>query len=357
MPAVVQAVHDMCCRLSRQRERPAGANPAIFLIILVCALLAAGAGSAQDLPPGKTFRDCPDCPEMVVIPAGSFLMGSSQADSERDFAAVPQPPADATGGSAVTDASLARQFMPREHPQHSVTIARRFALGKFPVTTAEFAAFVRETNRKTSNCFIHFSKGLDGSGVAWQHPGFDPSDRDPVVCVNWFDARAYVDWLNKKPGGDYAAGRYRLPDEAEWEYAARAGTQTSRWWGVSIGVANARCDGCEAPCGQQSSANAPPACAAETMRTSAVGSYPANPFGLYDMLGNVWQLTDDCWHESYDGAPADGSAWFTGDCNRRPLRGGGWASSPWSLRSATRAGVKVNQADNASGFRVAKTLQ
>jgi formylglycine-generating enzyme required for sulfatase activity len=101
----------------------------------------------------------------------------------------------------------------------------------------------------------------------------------------------------------------------------------------------------------------PPGCAAEKRRPSPVGSYPANPFGLYDMLGNAWQLTDDCWTENYDGAHADGGALTTGDCNRRPLRGGGWANSPWSLRAATRTGAKVNQADNGSGFRVAKTLQ
>jgi formylglycine-generating enzyme required for sulfatase activity len=305
---------------------------------------------------------------MAVIPAGTFLMGSLSADTERDFAAVRPTPEGIMSkwlSLGFTEAAMATKFMAREHPQHSVTIPRSFALGKFPVTTGEFAAFIQETKRRTAACFIQFRKGADYSGAGWQHPGFASTDRDPVVCVNWYDAQAYVQWLNKKVAGGTTKdvqGPYRLPSEAEWEYAARAGTRSARWWGDAVGVNNAKCDGCQAPCVQVDLPNvphtyAPPPCAADKRRTSPVGSFPGNPFGLYDLPGNVWQLTDDCWNETYEGAPTDGGPWVSGNCNRRPIRGGGWVNAPWVLRSATRTDATINSAVNSSGFRVAKTLQ
>jgi formylglycine-generating enzyme required for sulfatase activity len=305
---------------------------------------------------------------MVVVPAGTFLMGSSSADTERDFAAVPPTPEAVMGrwlSVGSTEAAMATKFMARERPQHSVTIARNFALGKFPVTTGEFAAFIRETKLQTAACFIQFRRAGDYTGAGWQQPGFASTDRDPVVCVNWYDAQAYVNWLNKKVAGNIAKdvqGPYRLPGEAEWEYAARAGTQSARWWGDPIGVDNAKCNGCQAPCVQVERLNVPHAdkpsqCAAEKWRTSPVGRFPGNPFGLYDMQGNVWQLTGDCWNETYEGAPKDGRPWLTGNCDRHPIRGGGWVNAPWALRSATRTDASINSAANSSGFRVAKTLQ
>jgi formylglycine-generating enzyme required for sulfatase activity len=259
---------------------------------------------------------------MVVIQSGNFLMGSSSADTERDFAAVPPAPEGVTSKwlpLGFTEPSLATKFMAREHPQHTVTIPKNFALGKFPVTAGEFAAFIQETKRQTAACFIQFRKNGDYSGAGWQHPGFAITDRDPAVCVNWYDAQAYIDWLNQKVAGGTAKGPYRLPTEAEWEYAARAGSRSARWWGDAIGMDNAKCDGCQAPCARAEPLNAPHAykpspCAAEKWRTSPVGSYPGNPFGLYDMQGNVWQLTGDCWNETYEGAPTDGAAWGSGNC-------------------------------------------
>ncbi len=290
-----------------------------------------------------------------------FLMGSSPADTERDLAAVPPAPETSTRGwlaIGVTEAAMATKFVAAEHPQHPVTISRNFALGKFPVTTGEFAAFIQETKLRTAACFIQFRRAGDYTGTGWQSPGFASSDNDPVVCINWYDAQAYIKWLNKKVAGDTAKdgqGPYRLPSEAEWEYAARAGTQSARWWGDAIGVDNAKCNGCQAPCAKAEPQSSP--CAADRRRTSPVGSFPGNPFGLYDMLGNAWQLTDDCWNATYEGAPTDGGAWVVGTCDRHPIRGGGWVNSPWALRSATRTDASINSAANSSGFRVAKTLQ
>jgi formylglycine-generating enzyme required for sulfatase activity len=206
----------------------------ILSLVSICVVFAVDRSDAQDVQPGSTFRDCPDSPEMVVVPSGNFLMDSSDADMERDFAAVPRPPSGFSLSKLLgnTETGRATQFMAEEHPQHPVTIPKNFGLGKYPVTTGEFAAFVRETGYKTATCYFHFTRYPDSSGAAWQHPGFSVTDRDPVVCVSWNDARAYIGWLNKKIGGNASAasdGPYRLPSEAEWEYSARAGTQTARW--------------------------------------------------------------------------------------------------------------------------------
>jgi formylglycine-generating enzyme required for sulfatase activity len=222
--------------------------------------------------PGSVFRDCPDCPEMVVIPAGDFAMGSSA--TEKAFA-VSQG---ATPGSVADEA-----------PQHRVAL-RSFALGKYDVTRGEYAAFVRETGYAGGDgCFESGNPNSPKrAGASWRDPGFSQTDRDPVVCVSWRDARAYVAWLNGKVGGSL----YRLPSESEWEYAARAGTTTRFWWGD---------DPERAADYAWFKGNA-------GARTHPVGSMPANRFGLYDMAGDVWQLTEDCYAESYATAPADGSA-------------------------------------------------
>ncbi len=260
------------------------------------------------------FRSCPNCPEMVVIPAGSFVMGSPANEAGR---------------------------FDTEGPQHRVSL-RWFALGRYDVTVAQYAAFVQATGHETGACDWP-------QGVAWNSPGFIPSD--PVVCVNWNDAQAYVAWLNKQvasrsPGSAGHDGPYRLPSEAEWEYAARAGTSTSRWWGDAIGRDNADCNGCGSHW--------------DNLRLSPVGSFSPNPFGLYDMLGDVWQWTADCWNESYLGAPTDGSARTTGDCSRHVLRGGSWSNLPKIIRSAMRIGDNTTHRafDYATyaGFRVAMTL-
>jgi formylglycine-generating enzyme required for sulfatase activity len=314
--------------------------------ILTLMLALAGQSSAEQLgtpsnQPGRTFRDCADCPEMVVIPAGKFAMGSTDADSARDLAAV-------TGTFVEFARRMAKDAFAREHPQHEVTIDHPFALGKYLVTRGEFAAFARETGYSSDGpCLIQVEQGYQTpSDSGWQNPGFIQTDRDPVVCVNWKDAQAYVVWLNRKlPDQGTAAqrGSYVLPTEAQWEFAARAGTQTARWWGDPIGTANADCIGC----GSQW----------DNIKPAPVGIFRSNVFGLYEMMGNTFEWTEDCWNEDYLGAPRDGGSRTDGNCNQRVVRGGSWASNSFTVRSAARSKFNDLQRANFIGFRVAKVLE
>ncbi|MDE2472566.1 MAG: formylglycine-generating enzyme family protein [Bradyrhizobium sp.] len=269
---------------------------------------------------------------MVVIPAGDFLMGSSDEETERDVeAVVPQ-----------RERNYARAWMASEHPAHPVSIQRSFALSKYRVTRGEFAAFVRDTGYSAEGggtYWVDHTYPVHPEGN-WQHPGFTQTDRDPVVCVSWLDAKAYIAWLNNVSADRH--GTYRLPSEAEWEYATRAGTRTARWWGDPIGSGNTDCDGCGSRWDRQQPASG--------------GSFQTNAFGVSDVLGSAWEWMEDCWNKTYAGAPQDGSAWTTGDCQDRVMRGGGWANRPWILRSANRSSEEPGGRRNYRGFRVAKTL-
>lgn len=289
-----------------------------FGFVAAMSLIAA-LTSVADAQADKSIKDCADvCPEMMPIPAGSFTMGS---------------PASEKG-----------HFLDEE--QHAVTIARPFLVSRYDVTRGEFAKFVAETHydAKGSGC-------TGAAGVAfgtspklnWESPGFTQTDRDPVVCVNWSDAQAYVDWLSKKAGK-----LYRLPSEAEWEYAARAGSTTAYPWGNTPSHDNANYGEDDCCAGLVSGKD-------QWMNTSPVGSFPANKFGLYDMNGNVWQWTQDCYHASTGGGPADGGAWTTGDCDLRMLRGGSWFFSPVLARSANRVWFNPVNRYVIIGFRVART--
>ncbi len=287
-------------------------------------------------PRGQAFRDCEQCPEIVMMPAGTFLMGSTPAENEREGV----PP-----GS-------------REYamPQHRVTLAAPFALGKYPVTRGEFAAFVAATGHQTgTSCVIGAwgDKWQDTGNRSWRNPGYAQTDRHPVVCVSSEDARAYVAWLKRTTGRSY-----RLPTEAEWEYAARAGTTTARFWGDS------RTEACRhANVLDQTIASTLEVprhqhvfpCADEHAYTSPVDAFPSNPWGLNDMLGNVLQWTSDCWHVGYEQAPADGRSWEEGgDCSRRIARGGSWFTNAWVTRSATRVRYTIGVRNFMVGFRVAR---
>jgi len=263
---------------------------------------------------------------MVVIPAGRFTMGSS--DSEKSWAA-------SHGGTLASVAD--------EAPQHEVSL-RLFALGTFDVTRGEYAAFVKETGYPAGDgCGPDSYKWDKRPGVGWQNPGFPQTDRDPVVCVSWRDAQAYISWLNGKvhgSGSSQGSDPYRLPSESEWEYAARARTTTKFWWGDDDGAAD-RYAWYRGNSGG---------------RTQPVGSKPPNPFGLYDVVGNVWQWTEDCYAESYAEAPADGSAAEAGDACLRVDRGSSWPYPAWLLRSATRERNPADYRDGIMGFRVARTV-
>ncbi|HXZ93104.1 MAG TPA: formylglycine-generating enzyme family protein [Burkholderiales bacterium] len=286
-------------------------------LALAIQLAACAAGSVADIPPGATFRDCDHCPEMVVVPAGSFLMGSPPTEAGR---------------------------FPDESPQHRVTFAREFAVGKFPVTRAEYARFVQESGyRAGPGCLIRkFGGWIDDPRADWRTPGFAQTARDPVVCMNVDDAMAYTAWLSRKTG--YA---YRLLAEAEWEYAARAGSSGAYPWGAEANH-------------DRANFGAEPCCEPATegrdrwLHTSPAGSFPPNAFGLYDMHGNAWQWTQDCWYRNYDGAPTDGSARVSGSCVDHVLRGGSWNCSAATVRSAEREVHDASGRYAVVGFRVAR---
>lgn len=285
--------------------------------------------------PGSVFRDCPDCPQMVVVPAGRFIMGSSAA--EKSWAA-----AHGTTLGSVAD----------EAPQREVSVPS-FGMGKYDVTRGEYAAFVRKTGRSAGDgCGADSYSWRKRPQLTWQNPGFRQTDRDPVVCVSWRDARAYIAWLNGKVRQGPSAsgdGPYRLPSESEWEYATRAGTKTRFWWGDDDAATSDHAWYKDNSGGH----------------THPVGVKGANAFGLQDMVGNVWQWTADCYAGSYSGAPTDGGANGTGVSDPRPKgtqqcmrvdRGSSWFFPPWALRSATRERNPSDFRDAYMGFRLARTL-
>ena len=239
-------------------------------------------------------------PELVVIDPGTFLMGSTEA--ERQWA-VEQ------------GANPAR--VQWERPQHEVRIDYGFEVARYPVTFEEYDHFAEAMGREKPD------------DESWGR------GRRPVINVSWKDAKAYVDWLS-----DVTGEAYRLPSEAEWEYACRAGTTTRHSWGD------------EKPTPEQANFGE------NVGKTTEVGAYPANPWGLYDMHGNVWEWVEDCWHDSYEGAPSDGSAWTSGgDKSRQVQRGGSWNYGPRGLRSAFRVKNLASDRLNDWGFRVARTLR
>jgi len=280
------------------------------------------------LKPKDAFKECEKCPEMVVVPAGSFTMGSPAGEAGRSDA---------------------------EGPQHGVTIGKPFAMGKFHVTVDQFAAFVTKTGYDAgSKCYVfEGGKVKEKEGRSWRSPGFAQAGPHPAVCLNWNDAKAYVAWLAKETGKSY-----RLLTEAEWEYATRAGTTTRysfgddekdmcRYGNGADQTAKSKITGADkwtiAPCNDGYA------------YTSPVGSFSPNAFGLYDVQGNAWQWLEDCWNENYTNAPSDGSAWTSGDCSRRVVRGGSWYVYPGYLRAAFRLGDAADFRGSYSGFRLGRT--
>jgi formylglycine-generating enzyme required for sulfatase activity len=303
--------------------------------VLLLALLAAAGTHAQEqndlrhLAAGTVVRDCAECPELVVIPPGNFNMGSPDSERGRD--------------------------KDREGPVHSVTLSQAFGVGKYEITKAQFARFVQETGFSSSGgCYVWNGEKVEhDSAKGWRNPGFAQTDNEPAVCISWDDANAYTQWLSRKTGK-----AYRLLSEAEWEYAARGGSHSSRPWGDDPGQAcrNANVGDATAKAGVPGFSNiAMHACDDGHAYTAPVGSYQPNGFGLYDMIGNAWEWTEDCWNEDYAGAPGDGSARTAGDCERRVLRGGSWDVNPDVARSAYRGADAAGFRDVDFGFRVART--
>ncbi len=274
----------------------------------------AGRGREWALPsPGRTFRDAlrsgGSGPEMVVVPAGSFRMGCVSGVECADW----------------------------ELPVHQVTVSAVVAVGKYEVTFAEWDACV----------------SAGGCGHRPEDAGWGRGRR-PVINVSWDDAQSYVRWLSSETGASY-----RLPSESEWEYAARAGSGTAYGWGDEIGSGRANCFGCDGAVPAERIVEAWrdwQARGFEGGQTMPVGSFGANAYGLHDMHGNVWEWVEDCWNESYSGAPSSGSAWTSGVCSLRVVRGGSWNIFPTALRSANRYRLTSGDRNYFIGFRVARTL-
>ncbi|MDE0206064.1 MAG: SUMF1/EgtB/PvdO family nonheme iron enzyme [Candidatus Tectomicrobia bacterium] len=284
---------------------------------------------------GRLFRDCNTCPEMIVVPAGSYMMGSPPGEEGRvDY----------------------------EGPQHRVTIAESFAVGVHEITRGEFARFVRESNRAMGNTCVTEEDGDLSSRTnrTYLNPAFSQRDDHPVVCVNWDDAQAYVQWLSRK-----TRQSYRLLSEAEWEYVARAGTRGAQYWQNRQGGQCRHANGADLTAKRNGMELAQhmgegwtvASCDDGYYQTAPTGSFTGNGFGLYDVHGNVWEWTQDCWHDNYSGAPRHGRSWESGgDCSKRVLRGGSWVDKPAALRAAFRAGFEKGTRFNVIGFRIARTL-
>jgi formylglycine-generating enzyme required for sulfatase activity len=274
---------------------------------------------AGDYRAGETFKDCAVCPEMLVIPAGEFTMGSPSSEEGR---------------------------FENEGPQHRVTIGKELAVGKYEITVGEFSQFVADTGyvAKTSCHYWNGSKWGSGTHYSWEDPGFQQTSSEPAVCITWSDAKAYVDWLADKTGKGY-----RLMSEAEWEYAARAGATSPRPWGTDLSHNDANFG--EEQCCQPSVQGRD-----QGKYTAPAGSFTPNRFGLYDMIGNVWEWVDDCWNENYVDAPTDGSSWQSGDCEKRIIRGASWYSDPRRVRSAMRYAFRQPVNRTKVGFRVCRDL-
>jgi formylglycine-generating enzyme required for sulfatase activity len=280
---------------------------------------------------GETFVDCvgPFCPEMVMIPPGRFLMGSPNYEQDR---------------------------RDNEGPVHEVNIGYAFAASKYPVTRGQWRAFLAATGRSASSgCFgwnLSTRKWEPRPEYSWLNPGFAQEDSHPVVCVSWNEAEDYASWLSQKTGH-----RYRLLSEAEYEYINRAGSNGPYFWG-NTEVGQCRyANGADATVKARIPGWSWPTvdCSDGYVFTSSVGSFKPNGFGLYDTTGNVWSLTQDCYHDSYSGAPTDGSAWTTGNCARRVGRGSAWSAGRGELRAARRDWGSAAYAAGNQGLRVARS--
>jgi len=259
---------------------------------------------------------------MTVLPSGRFKQGSASGSGALSF----------------------------EQPQHLVSIAYPLAISPHEITVGDFREFIAATGRDMQGCDSYDGKWQHQPNASWKDPGFAQGTTHPVTCASWNDATAYAQWLSAKSGH-----RYRLPSASEWEYAARAGADGVHPWNSS-GSACA-----EANVADQSAARRYPgwdvfACDDGYVNTAPVGSFSANAFGLSDMLGNVFEWTQDCWHDDYSGAPTDGSARTDGDCTQRELRGGSWFSSPSYVTASYRDHFAADYRASSVGFRLVRDI-
>jgi formylglycine-generating enzyme required for sulfatase activity len=299
---------------------------AIVSMLVVLAPLTACADDKSGPTAGALFQDCAECPVMIPIPPGRFDMGVDGGEPDR-----------------------------YEGPVRQVSIEKRFAIGKFEVTNAQFSAFVNATgHRAGDNCRIwDGTRPTNTPGKDWRDPDYGraPAANEPVVCVTWTDAKAYVAWLSRRTGETY-----RLPSEAEWEWAARGGAPKARFvWGddPEAACAYANIFDREGP-SLQKRPTIPTKCSDGFAGVSPVGALSPNGFGLHDMIGNVWEWLEDCYAMPYPAMPVDGSAQTEFGCERRVTRGGAWVSSVDRQRAEFRGRDPGDWVHHAFGFRVAR---
>jgi sulfatase modifying factor 1 len=321
--------------------KPGGIALAIGLGAAVCLFAVVAWFSPHRTPPlpapvparpvaavpkaGTVIHDCPTCPVMTILPAGRFKQGSG----------------DAASGPA--------SF---EKPLHWVAISRPFAMSTNAVTVDEFQQFVAATGRDMQSCDTYDGEWKQRRENSWKNPGFVQTGAHPVTCASWNDAEAYARWLSTTTGH-----RYRLPSASEWEYAARAGGEAVQPWNPDGSGACANANVADASAARRYPGWAAFACDDGYVYTAPVGSFKTNSFGLNDMLGNVLQWTEDCWHPDYTGAPVDGSARMDGNCSEHELRGGSWFSTPAYVRANYRNRFAADYRTSSVGIRLVRDLE
>ncbi|MEN3950398.1 SUMF1/EgtB/PvdO family nonheme iron enzyme [Iodidimonas sp. SYSU 1G8] len=281
------------------------------------------------------FKDCPNCPMLVTIPAGAFTMGLRQEEILADNVPLMQQQSEA--------------------PVHGVTIKHAFALGQTEVTRAQFEAFVNETGHQALGCVVHDGNSwVSDRSKSWRDPGFEQEEDHPVVCVNHADATAFAEWMSRRTGK-----RYRLPSETEWEYVARAGLDGAHPWGDKPALACAHgnvADRSHAARFSSKTALMFFPCQTGYVYTAPVAHYQANPMGVFDLYGNVREIVADCWTPSYWGKELGSAARTVDACETMVARGGGWFDAPPNVRPARRFREDLGQRRADQGFRIARDV-
>jgi formylglycine-generating enzyme required for sulfatase activity len=312
--------------------RPVMAGVAVAVMAVAAWFLVQHASAPKEAPvaaaaavpePGTVIRDCPTCPAMVVLPRGRFKQGSLRAES---------------GATAF------------ETPLHWVAIGP-LSMSSNAVTVDDFQQFIADTGSDMRGCDTYDGDWKRRPDSSWRNPGFSQTGTHPVTCVSWNDAKAYARWLSAKTGHSY-----RLPSASEWEYAARAGGEAVQPWSADGSAACATANVADASAAQRYPGWTVFGCSDGYVYTAPVGSFKANSFGLNDMLGNVFQWTEDCWHADYTGAPIDGSARSDGDCSEHELRGGSWFSTPAYVRANYRNHFAADYRTSSVGIRLVRDI-
>lgn len=300
------------------------------ILIFLFTIITSSSLYSQEvsLNPGAIFSECEHCPEMVVVPPGKFTMGYDGGVNEERY----------------------------EGPPHEVQISYTFAIGKYEITNSQFKKFIDSTNYKPgTNCRMWTGKTVElVKGLDWRNPGYGKpiDDNEPVACVSWYDAKAYVEWLS-----DFSGKSYRLPSEAEWEYVARGGTDTLWAWG------NDPDEGCKiANYYDQSAAGLrpwePAKCDDGQRIIAKVGQLEPNIFGVYDIIGNVWEWAEDCYQVPYKNQPNDGKPFLiSGKCEKRVVRGGAWHSRATWQKPSFRGRDTEDFVTQVFGIRVVRDIE